>query len=532
MPFSCNRPALGAALSLALTAAPALAQSDADFLVGLPTGAATGTEAPPAPEPTPEIKTVAVAGADQAVGTEDAIEISADTALTDGDADLLVGPETVVANMSADVDVMPAEADANVRPAQNLRWRVEANVTASDRRDTVPATPTTSPTAVGRFRAVAEGGFSLGPSTTFRLNAALNARMESGGDFTMDDNVRLDLREAYLLHQAGDFTFQLGRVNIRNGVAQGFAPTDFFRAQNVDQLPTLDPREARQNRLGVAAVQVGYLWSTGAVSLAYAPEITGGSDWLQNKPSWGLHLASTNPKERFLFSYTQELADGFSPQLFAFVDDGKVTGGIAASASIGDRWLVYGEATHGKGLSMIDATFAEARAAGRLAPPIAAVYGDGEGMQSITRAAIGATYTTPGNLVASLEYHYNGAGLDGDGWDRYFDLAESVSGSPGTSAQLAQLGRYGALMQEPASRHSLFARVVQNDLADGKLTLTGIAALSLVDQSGSAQIEAAYEVATDMILSARIGGNFGGARTDFGSRPSRGFASVGLEYHF
>lgn len=448
-------------------------------------------------------------------------------ALAQSDADLLAGlPD------EADTGALPAESDGADRPDQRLRWHFDANVTGYDRRQPLPDPQGSPPNATGRARLVAEGGFALGSATTFRLNAALSGRWNSGAGFDAGDDLRLDLREAYLLHEQGRFVIEAGRINIRNGVALGYNPTDFFRALNADQSPNLDPSEARLNRLGVVALRAGYLWDSGAVSLTYAPEITGGSDWLHDREVWGLNLNATNPRDRFLFSYTQELAEGIAPELFLFSDDGDLTGGLAVSASLGDRWLAYGEVTRGKGRRILDTALNEARENGRVTPAILREYGDGEGKQMLTRAALGLSYSSASNMIVTAEYHYNEAGFDGGDWDRYFDLAEAVDGNRAASGQLASMFLYGAYLQEPVSKHSLFLRVVQNEMAGGRLTLSGLSNISLADRSASVQVEAAYEITDGMVVTGRLGGNFGDRRSDFGSRSNRTFATIGLERHF
>lgn len=454
-------------------------------------------------------------------------------ALAQSDADLLSAiPDSDYTQAAAEVQTLPAEGDAMHRPNQKLRWHLETNVTHYDRRQPLPNPHVDLPSTIGRARLVAEGGFALGKATTFRLNAAMNGRWVSNDSFDFQKHARFDLREAYLLHEQDNFVLEGGRINIRNGVAIGFNPTDFFRGLNADQSPNLDPSEARLNRLGVVALRVGYLWDTGSASLTYSPKITGGSDWWHDHDVWGLNLSVTNPRDRFLLSYTQEVAEGISPELYLFVDDDEVTGGLAASASIGDRWLVYGEMTHGRGRTILDSSLSEARKIGRLSRPINATYGDKDNKQMLTRVALGASYTFPSNLLLTTEYLYNEAGFSGKDWDRYFDLAKAVDGDVGSSRQLASMFLYGAYLQEPVSKHSLFLRAVQSELANGKLTLSGISNISLVDQSGSGQIEAAYEVTEDFIVTGRVGVSFGGRKTDFGSQSSRAFSTLKLNYHF
>lgn len=457
---------------------------------------------------------------------------AASPAAAQSDADLLAGLDAAgAATGAAQGPAMEAEDTSSARPAQALRWHLETDATAYDRRPAYPAQPDPSADASARARLAFEGGLALGAATTLRLNGALTLHTEDGGGLGWSEAARFDLREAYVLHQSGNLTFEIGRINIRNGVAQGFNPVDFFRAQDVGQRPDLDPSEARRNRLGVVAARVGYLWDTGAASFAYLPRITGGDDLLQDRAVWGLNLGATNPTERMLFSVTQELTEGVSPEVFALIEEGDVTAGVAASVSVGDNWLIYGEATRGAGLSLMDAAFADARTQGRLSRPIAAEYGAGEGRQLITRAALGVSYTAPSNIVATLEYHHNGAGFSAADWDRYFALAGTVEGNAQASAQLASVSLRGALTQEPMSQDSLWLRVVKTDPVPG-LTLSALGGLSLEDGSGSLQLGADYDLADGIVLTGRLGGNIGPRESDYGSRSSRAFGTIGVAMHF
>lgn len=445
-------------------------------------------------------------------------------ACAQGEADLL-------AALRDTPPAIAAEDRQAARPAQALRWHLDTDLTVHDRRPVLPAAPDPAARATAGLRLSVEGGVALGPATTFRLNGALTLRREAGDGGQWSQATRFDLREAFWLHQSGAVTLELGRINIRNGVAQGFNPVDFFRVQDPDLRPDLDPSEARRNRLGVMAARLGYLWGSGAVSLAYVPELTGGDALLQDRAVWGLNLAATNPTERFLVSLTQELAEGVSPELFVLVEPGTVTTGLAASIPLGDRWLIQGEATRGKGLSVMDAALADWRAAGTLAAPIAAEYGAGEGRHRIDRAVLGVSYATASNLTATLEYHYNGAGFDAADEERYFALARQVAGSQAASAQLAAVPLQAAFAQEPLSRSALWLRLVQTDPMPG-LTLSALGAASLIDGSGAVQIGADYDLANGVTIRARAGGNFGGQATEYGARSSRSFGSVGVTWHF
>lgn len=493
-----------AALAIALAASqPALAAEDADLLADL---LAVLPDAPAASSRAADRPARAAPGAPDAI------------------------PDAI-ADALADAPSEAEEAAPSASLADALRFRLESSATWHDRRTAFPTPPGRPSDYAVQSRLVAEGAIPLWTGARFRLNAALTFRDDGLSSIRLRDNVKLDLREAYILHQEGPFTFEIGRINIRHGTALGFNPTDFFRAQDGDVRPNLDPSEARLNRLGVVAARATFLWGGGSASAAFAPRLTGGGRFFQSQPVTGLDLGASNPADRLLLHATQSVAEGVAPHVFLFKDGARWSGGAGVSAAIGDRWLVFGEWSGGRGHTLTDAAFEPFRAANRLDPLLRARFGNVGRERMINRAAVGASYTFPSNVVAHLEYHYNEAGLSRGGFRRYFDAAEAARRNPRASGQLASVLRQSALRQEPLSRHALFARVTATDVLPN-LNLAALANVSLVDGSGSGQFEARYHVGAGTTITARTGFTFGPTRSDFGSRSGRAFGMLALEHHF
>ncbi len=81
------------------------------------------------------------------------------------------------------------------------------------------------------------------------------------------------LREAYLSWaRRDDQIFDLGRVNIRNGAAMGFNPTDWFKANALRAIVNPDPAVLRENRQGTVVLQAQQLWSEASLSAAFSPD--------------------------------------------------------------------------------------------------------------------------------------------------------------------------------------------------------------------------------------------------------------------
>ena len=412
-----------------------------------------------------------------------------------------------------------------------LRFRLESSARWTERRTQIPQPPSEASKWSRRLRFVGEGTVFFGSATSLRLNVALTVNRDDVEAFDAETDVKLDLREAYLHWQAGPSSVQLGRINIRNGSAFGYNPVDFFRLQSADERTNLDPTEARQNRLGVVGFQYSHIWATGAASLTFAPEIVDGPDHLHDEPIYGLNISSTNPTDRVLFAITQEITEGFSPEAYVYWDDGDVSYGLSGSLSFGDRWIVYGEWSGGQKRDLIDSQLYEDRRNGTIAPALTALLGDDDGKRFIHQAALGFSYSTPSNIVTSVEYHYNGRGLSAGDWDDYFDAAKAAGNNPRAAGQLAGIPLASALAQEPVSQHSLFVRSVFTDVVPD-LSITALGTFSLIDESGSVQLQADYDFNERRSLFARVGGTFGSDESDFGSRSQKSFFEIGYTAHF
>jgi len=119
------------------------------------------------------------------------------------------------------------------------------------------------------------------------------------------------LKEAYVSWQPqSNLLLDAGRINGRQGVALGYNPTDFFRADAIRSLVSPDPNSLRDNRLGTVMLRGQQLWDTGALTAVYAPRLADNPNAAPLDPD----LGATNSKNRWLLSFSQQLGAGWSPQ--------------------------------------------------------------------------------------------------------------------------------------------------------------------------------------------------------------------------
>lgn len=205
------------------------------------------------------------------------------------------------------------------------------------------------------------------------------------------------LREAYLSwartpHQIID----LGRVNVRNGVAVGFNPTDWFKENSLRAITDPDPAVLRENRQGTVVIQVQQLWDQASLTATFSPRLARSAD----SATFALNAGATNPNNRWLLAGSYRFSDQFNPQLLVYGGvDTPAQLGFNLSSLVGDALIVYGEFAAGKGPSLVSQALS--------------LPGGETGQQ---RASLGLTYTTAFNLSVSAEVEYNSAAPTGDQW--------------------------------------------------------------------------------------------------------------------
>ena len=291
--------------------------------------------------------------------------------------------------------------------------------------------------------------------------AVFSNRLDSGwrsanGTYNAVDT----LKQAYVSWQpTPSALFDAGRINVREGVASGFNPTDFFKADAVRSIVSIDPASLRENRLGSVLLRGQALWNGGSASALFSPR-------LADRPSDGTFspdFGATNRQWRYLVSGSQRLYGGFSPQWIVFGGvDTLPQLGVDATALLDQATVLFVEYAGGRSTSLADA-------------PSAATHFH-------SRVATGATRTFPGKVSVTLEYDYDGRSASRPAW---VALARNPA-------------RYGAYRdavtreQELTTRQSVFGYVSWQDAIVRDLDVTLMGRYDLVDDSFFAWIEARY----------------------------------------
>jgi hypothetical protein len=316
------------------------------------------------------------------------------------------------------------------------------------------------------------------------------------------------LKEAYLNWRARpDTMLDAGRVNVRNGVATGYNPTDYFRGGAVRSVVSISPASLKENRQGSIMLRGQGLWESGALTMLYSPKL---SD--QGGTSAGLSpdVGATNHQDRWLATVSQKIGAVLTPQFLIYREAALPTQfGLNLTGLINDATVAHLEWSGGRGPSQL------AQALGQAASACSC-----DAWRN--HLATGLTYTTANKMSLTGEYHYNSAGLDKAAWDAL---------GQGTPAIYGRYRGWAQNAQELPTRQMLFFYGTWQDAMINHLDLSVMHNFDLVDSSRRSWLEARYHVGNvEYALQAQR--NSGRKMSDFGAVPeTRGWQLV-MRYYF
>ena len=355
---------------------------------------------------------------------------------------------------------------------------------------------------------------------TFTYSGRVNFRAEDDLNFPTHENLINDLREAYLGWQPWGSTYiDLGRINLKSGVALGYNPTDYFRTRAVVEPLSADPTVLREDRLGALMIRAQQILEDGSLTVAFAPALYQPSTLYTNTnlPSVDPMLDRTNARNRFLAKGSVNLGERFSPELLVYHEGNETRFGTNLAESFGQRWVGYLEWSGGRRASLIDDALRYGRDTRTLPVAAPSVIPESSHVSFQNELAIGASYTTQTRVTFNLEYHFNQAGFTQSDWRNWFASGQSHAAASPVAGELWYLRGYALDQQSPLSRHSIFLRADWVDAFIPKLELTGFVNADTYDGSGLLQVSADYYLSDHWTVGGLVSTNFGGARSDFGS---------------
>jgi hypothetical protein len=404
------------------------------------------------------------------------------------------------------------------------RIYVENALTQSLHRDTPVRLP--SPGAFNwqdRLFLDVRKGWNIGDDLKVFYSGRLNLRAEDDLSTPSHEEVVNDLREAYFSWKPLDqIYFDVGRINVKSGVALGYNPTDYFKTRAVAEPLSADPTALREDRLGTFMARAQFVWSGGSVTGLLAPRLYDPSPIYTNTnlPSFNPMLDRTNAQDRGLIKVSLDVADNVNPEFLVYREGSQTRVGTNLTMAIGQRVVAYLEWSGGNQAGLLNRALAYGRDTGAIPINAPDVIPNNSRQSFQNKLSVGASYTTESEVTINLEYHYNQTGFSRRQWDQWFAQGQVAGQLSPVATALWYIRGYAVDQQEQFSQHSVFVRADWNDAFIRKLELTSFVNLDSYDGSGLFQFAANYPVSDLWSISGVTYINFGGRHSDFGSLPT------------
>jgi hypothetical protein len=341
--------------------------------------------------------------------------------------------------------------------------------------------------AAGAWRFVADDRFDFLRSDQPGRDASLNS-----------------LRELYAgLRPSENTVVEAGRVNVTNGVAVGYNPTDYFRTDSVRYAVSADPTTLRINRLGTVLVRGQTLWDGGSLAAIAAPRLVA----QPGTSTWSLDLGATNRDDRFLLSGTQRLAEGVTPQWLVFRDgDAPAQLGLGLNGLFGDSTVAFLEWSGGRSRTNVDTALS-----------VAGPYAFHQ------KLALGLTWTSANQVSLTLEYDHDGAAPDATAWHAL---------QADDAARWGTYRRWATSRQDLTTRNQPFVRVSTTDVGLKGLETAALARWDPIDHSVFAWGQLLYHCNDRFDAALQLQLSRGGRRSDFGATDSHRLAQFSITGFF
>ena len=338
-----------------------------------------------------------------------------------------------------------------------------------------------------------------------------------------EDDVTLNIKEFYY---KGEFSptnlFEIGRINVKEGVGRGYNPTDFFKGSTSLTLST-DPKEIKDNRLGSVMIQNTLFFDDVTFKAIYSPKISvdESSIW-GSKKDYGLHLDETNEESRQSLYLGYSGIKDVSASLIVHHNDDADENSFGVNLSyVKDSWIFYTEGSFKDGKNDIEKSIERLN----LSPTVQNALGSDK--ETIQKAVLGVNYTYD-NISTNFEYIFNSSGLDGSDWDSWFDL---IKNNPQLVGELGAIRGDILNREEIMSRDSLFLFSRMSDIQpnlDGSLMVY----MNPYDKSTLSQIGLEYALNDEIQTNVYIRNYQGSDETEYGSSTDSYQFLMEAKYYF
>ncbi|HVA12625.1 MAG TPA: hypothetical protein VNF99_05210 [Stellaceae bacterium] len=375
--------------------------------------------------------------------------------------------------------------------------------------------------------------WNLGADLSATLSNRLNLLEENDFNIVSRQTVRNDFREGYLTWEPLARNYlDAGRINVRNGVALGFNPTDFFKTRTAVGQASLDPSVTREDRLGTVMLHDQAIWDSGSASIAFAPKFYSSTP-ITDSSRLGIDplFDRTNSADRLLATFGYDIAD-LSPQALVYHEGNETKFGLNLSHPVGQSVIAYAEASTGKQRDLIADAIAYGKKTAVL-PSSAPILPSTDPVARFrSDLAAGVSWTPVAKFTVNAEYHFHQAGLSGRDWQNWFATGAAHAGVPAITKELWYVRGYANAEQEPLTRQEAFFRADWTDAFVTDLELTAITFVDLYDGSTLSQLTAQYYLSDAWTIGGYLSANLGGERSERGSFPQAASATLQIDRYF
>lgn len=356
----------------------------------------------------------------------------------------------------------------------------------------------------GRLAARLYGQGNLSGLFGIELNTKLRTQGNSREQYKAQNNIRLDVQSlAFSYSPSSSWRWVAGRTNIRNGVASGFNPTDWFKDNSQVIFESLDTADRREDRLGVVALEGVWLSEESVLSFGYRPNLHAKPDTVaSNSNVVGLGLDRTNNKDGFFLKYAPSPAswNNLSLTVSSLYENDRPDLGAEVSLAVVDNVVLYSEWFGQRRQNLTDEATRSSQG----------------NMRIYNQLASGFTWSVPESLVGnedialSVEYHVNEAGLKQSQPGTWrIAIAES-------NRQVHSVALLAATKQEPLAEQQFFGRLAWNDFwVDNDLSF--ITTVTPMDGSGFGQLTLSTPIQPNMRIDLQGYHYFGSSNTIYGT---------------
>ncbi len=336
-----------------------------------------------------------------------------------------------------------------------------------------------------------------------------------------EDEQSINIKELYY---KGEFSpeniYEIGRMNVKEGVGRGYNPSDFFKGSTSLTLSS-DPKEIRDNRLGSVMVQNTLFFDDFTVKNIYSPKISVDADggW-GSKKEYGLHLDETNKQDRYSLYLGYGGFKDVSSSLILHKNEDDFNLGLNLSY-VKNSWIFYTESSYKRSKSDIRKSIERLN----LSPTVQNAFGLEK--ENIQKAIFGINYSYD-NISTNLEYIFNSSGLNRKGWKDWFALAKN---SPQMAQQLGAIRADMSNKEEIMSRDSLFLFSRATDIVTN-LDASALVWLNPYDKSTLSQVGLEYTTTDSLQTSVYLRHYQGSNESEYGSNLDDYQVLVEAEYYF